>query len=233
MRCSHPTSPKTELAAVTVTGIQLTLLDPELGLRGAKISFRPTDSVGITSFHLYRSLQADSLGAAVKVDIDAQSRSVVIPLPDSSPPMTVYFGLKAIQRLETGETWQSGEMHLDSVMVLSPAQIYAPGKGDTLDGAALPIEVGATTDQGMVMRQMWWEKEAETWSFRLDTCLPRNDCFTPRFGTVSLSDTVVLNFSSSTPRPALVCVLGSEVFDGRLSAQRQSLSCSRFYRKSR
>jgi hypothetical protein len=233
LHCSPSTAPKTDLAPVLVSGIQLTLIDPESGLRGVKISFAPQEPEDITSFQLYRSLRADSLGAPFQSEIAAGEREVLIPLPDSSPPMTVYFGLRAIQKLETGETWSSEEMPIDSVVVLPPVQIYAPGKGDTLAASVLPLEVRANSDQGILLRQLWWEKDSDQWTLRLDTCLPRHDCITPRFGAVSQTDTVTLNFVSTIPKPALLCVQGSEVFDGRQTAQRQSLACTRFYRKNR
>jgi hypothetical protein len=206
------------------------LMDPALGTRGIQIQFEPSDSESVTSFEIYRSLKADSLGDPILTDLGPKDREALIVVPDTNPPFKLFFGVRAIRRLETGEKLISAHLPIESLQVLSPVRIYHPSNGDHIASSEIELEVGVTTDQGILLRQSWWELGENGWHIRLDTCLPRNDCQTPLFGSVIRKDTITLSDPIQGFVTNLLCVQGSEVFDGRLTAQRQSLICTRFDR---
>jgi hypothetical protein len=236
MACSPTTQPSHEVPEVRITGLTLTLLDPGLGTRGVRVAFEPEGDHIFTSFEIFRSTRADSLGAPIASAIPTDAPWVEVALPDTSPPYKVFFGVRAVRRIETGEQWFSEKITLDSLAIQPAVRIYRPAQGDTLIGNQVIVEVGALSDPGITLRQAWWHHENGSWVRGLDTCLPRLDCETPRFGNVSVQDTLFLNpvsnatTSGSFGPNGLVCVHGSEVFDGRSTAIRQSLACARFWR---
>lgn len=229
--CSPSTEPPDHLNPVTITALHLFLLDPALGTRGVAVEFVAEDSGLVTSFDVYRSLHPDSLGSPAIANLDPKTKRAVVSVPDTSPPYTLYFGVRAVKRLETGEKLFSDSIPVDSLEVLPPVRVYHPANKESLAGIRLPVEVGVGSDQGILLRQSWWEKNDTGWVMRLDTCLPIEDCQTPIFGNGIQRDSVTLSHSGQVDAPNLFCVTGSEVFDGRLTAQKQSLTCTRFLRQ--
>ncbi len=230
--CSPSTEPPQQLNPVTIRALQLVLLDPALGTRGVALEFTAEDSGLVTSFDVYRSLHPDSLGSPALANLDPKLNRVLLSVPDTNPPYTLYFGVRAVKRLETGEKLFSDSIPIDSLEVLPPVRVYRPANNENLLGIRLPVEVGVGSDQGILLRQSWWEKIDTGWVMRLDTCLPLEDCQTPLFGNVIQRDSVTLSHRGGASIPTLFCVLGSEVFDGRSTAQKQSLSCTRFLRQA-
>jgi hypothetical protein len=236
MACSPTTQPNPDVPEVRITGLTLTLLDPGLGTRGIRVAFRPEGDQIFTGYEVFRSTRVDSLGAPIANAVPIDAPWFDVALPDTSPPYKVFFGVRAVRRLETGEPWFSEKIALDSISIQPAVRIHHPAQGDSVIGNQVLIEVGAQSDPGITLRQAWWHHENGTWIRGLDTCLPRLDCETPRFGNVLVQDTLFLNPVSNATTPGsfgpngLVCVHGSEVFDGRSTALRQSLACTRFWR---
>lgn len=245
--CSQSTQPAQDVPAARITGLTLTLLDPGLGTRGVRVAFEAEateDGAGageaeFTGFEVFRSIAMitnDSLGDPIAAGLPADTPWVEIALPDTTPPYKVYFAVRAVKRMETGEKWYSEKVDIDSLAIQPAARIYRPAPGDTLVGNQAHLQVSIQSDQGIVLRQMWWHREGNTWMRGLEDCLPRNDCDTPRFGNVWVDDSLVLaplggGSTGNLGEPnALVCVHGAEIFAGRLAAMRQSLACSRFWR---
>ncbi len=217
------------LPGVFIDTLRLELLDPAQGSPGAHVAWS-APSAAISSLELYQSLRSDSLGAPVLTGIPPAPASVDVALPDSSPPFTVYFALRAVQVDPTGEKNYSDTLELDSLLITAPPGIYQPANGDTLTGRTAPVSVLIGSDPGATLRQAWYEDEDTGWAMALDTCLPRSDCLTPLFGTNLVTDTIEL-----APAPAggiheLFCVLTTEVISTSRGL-RQSLGCSRFTRQ--
>jgi hypothetical protein len=110
--CSQSTQPAQEVPAARITGLTLTLLDPGLGTRGVRVAFvaegeaAAGNEATFTGFEVFRSVTKitnDSLGDPIASGLPTDTPWVEIALPDTTPPYKVYFGVRAVKRMETGE----------------------------------------------------------------------------------------------------------------------------------
>jgi|GEM_PF-3796945 len=212
--------------------MKLVLLEPAVGTRGVHLEFACEDSARITAYEIYAGFDPDSVLSPIQSDLPGNQREAWAALPDTSPPYDIYFGIRGVSRLETGEVLRSEPPEMTVLRVLEPVRLYQPAANDTLRGSGLIAEVGISSDQGVLLRQTWWELGDLGWGIRLDTCFPQDQCLTPSFGNRLLRDSVHIQADAGASVSAMLCIAGSEDFDDRQTARRQSLSCSRFERKS-
>ncbi len=217
------------LPDVAVDSLRLILYNPELGSRGAYLTWDYPVNKPVTYFELYRGFNPDSLGLPVLTNIAPAPRFTRVEIPDSSPPYTLYFGMRAVEVDPTGQKKYSMKIRLDSLRLMGTGAIHRPLNGDTVLGREIPIEVRTGSDPGQTLRQIWFEKRSSGWVQIVDTCLPRSECEKPVFGTITLLDTIVLS-GSPTPISTLFCVMATEANISQSHGLKQSLGCSRFER---
>jgi hypothetical protein len=232
MICTGDGSPEPTLPEVKPTSIRLELQNPEDGRSAAALEWAWPASEKATYFEIYQSLRKDSLGAPVQVlDRTGDTARAQVRLPDTSRPMTVYYGIRAVLNEATGQKIYGKAIPVDSLTVNPSLGILSPATRSYQAGRTLEVEVQTSSDDGIVLRQVIYQKDAGAWSRLLDTCLPMAACAVPHFGNKSHRDALVLQ----APGPAdtlqsLYCVLGDESFEDLSTGRRQSLGCIRFFR---
>jgi hypothetical protein len=232
MFCVDHPGPSPSLPTARLSDIHLVLLDPSTLDAGFSLTWSFPDSGKATSFEIFQSLRADSLGSPVTV-ISAEDsvRGVFLPLVDTLKPYTAFFAIRAVYVEPTGQKIYGDTVPVDSITVNGPVAISHPATGDTLLGRLLIPEVIAGSTSGVTLRQSLWEKQGAAWQIILDTCLPRGDCITPIIGAATLRDTLVLqDLPSGEDLPAVYCVQGTENFEGSRTGLMQSFGCRAFRR---
>ncbi len=234
MYCSDkPAAPA--LPTVYLTDIHLEMADPETGNPGIYLAWKPDSQGHATYYEIYQGVQRDSLKSAL-LTVPASKNAgdtphVVLNLPDTSLPLTVYYAIRAVWVEATGQKRQSDSLAVDSITILPSFSILQPSPGSYLSGRVLKIEVETQSGSGILLRSKLWEKRAGVWSVKQDTCMPLNACFTPIFGNTQQVDSLVLE--GLTPGDTIsdfLCLQGAESFQGHQTGLNQSLGCSRFHR---
>lgn len=242
MVCTGEHGADPALPEARLTSISLRLIDEETGRAGAVLAWdwpagekaNPLEpGPEATHFEIYQSLRRDSLGSPVAlVEFEAGLPPMaLVRLPDSARPMTVYYGVRAVLVEPTGQKLFSRTIPVDS-LVVNPAQaILSPGTLSYRAGRVLDVAVQTYSDDGIVLRQILYEKKGGNWVQRLDTCLPKTACDIPHFSTRTHSDALILETLTPTDTlECLYCVHGDETFEDLDTGRRQSLGCIRFFR---
>jgi len=232
MFCIGPHNKLDSLPAARFTEIHLQVLDPADASIGVEVAWTYPKNSPATHFEIFQSLRRDSLGNAAVTRSAADSMRMVIPLPDSSRPMTVYYAVRALLVEPTGQKRAGDTLLLDSLTVNPAAEILQPKQGSQWPEREFRPEVSFSTTFGIKFRQALMEKAGGAWTVRLDTCLPRDRCDTPFFGPSLIKDTLVLEqISGAERRAALYCVLGFETFEPEArTGLTQSIDCVPFFR---
>lgn len=231
MICTGPEGPDPALPEVRIEGIEVELIDPENGRPGVMLSWTWPEDERVTSFEIYQGFRKDSLGAPVAEVPAPGSTSALLPLPDSSRPMVLYYGVRAVFQEATGQKLYSKSIPVDSLIVNPSLEILSPTTRSRHGGRTLEVEVKTSSDNGILVRQILFERTRAGWNRQLDTCLPRAACGIPIFGSTVQRDALILQaLSPGDSLECLFCVLGNESFDGAPTGGRQNLGCSRFFR---
>lgn len=230
MICTGPDGPDPTLPEVRIEGIRLELADPEDGRPGAALSWTWPEGERASSFEIFQGLDKDSLGAPV-AEVPASDSAVLLRLPDSSRPLVLYYGVRAVFEEATGQKVYSKSIPVDSLIVNPSLQILSPASRSRHGERNLDVEVKTSSDDGIVIRQVLYERTRAGWNRQLDTCLPREACGVPIFGSTVQRDALTLQaLSPGDSVECLFCVIGNESFDGSPTGGKQSLGCSRFFR---
>lgn len=231
MVCTGPDGPDPSLPEVRIDDIRLQLLDPDNGRPGAALSWTWPAGERATYFEIFQGLDKDSLGAPVAEVSAPESTSAVLRLPDSSRPLVLYYGVRAVFQEETGQKLYSKTVPVDSLIVTPSLEILSPAPRSRHGERTLDVEVKTASDDGIVIRQSLYERSPAGWNRQLDTCLPMAACEIPIFGTTVQRDALILQvLAPGDTVECLFCVLGSESFEDVRTGRKQSLGCSRFFR---
>lgn len=231
MVCTGPDGPDPSLPEVRLDEIRLQLLDPEDGGQGAALSWSWPEGERASSFEVFQSLDKDSLGAPVAEVEAPESTSAVLRLPDSSRPLILYYGVRAVFEEATGQKLYSKTIPIDSLVVNPSLEILSPASRSRHGERILEVEVKTSSDDGIVIRQVLFERTRAGWNRQLDTCLPMAACGVPVFGSTIQRDALILQtLPAGDSLECLFCVLGNESFDGSRTGGKQNLGCSRFFR---
>ena len=79
------------LPEIRLEAVSLQVKDPASGKAGVRLGWTPAAS-GVTYYEIYQAFRSDSLGPPVAENIPAESASVLLALPDSTRPFTLFFG---------------------------------------------------------------------------------------------------------------------------------------------
>ena len=231
MICTGPEGPDPTLPEVRIEAIRLELTDPENGRPGAALSWTWPEGERASSFEIFQGFRKDSLGSPVAEVPAPDSTSALLQLPDSSRPLVLYYGVRAVFEEATGQKLYSKSIPVDSLMVNPSLQILSPVTRSRHGERTLEVEVKTSSDEGIVIRQLLYERTPAGWNRQLDTCLPRENCGLPIFGSSVQRDALILQaLSRGDSVECLFCVIGDESFDGSQTGGKQSLGCSRFFR---
>jgi hypothetical protein len=230
MSCWQDQDPP-ELPSPKLTDIRLTLADPERGAPGAYLAWEYPEGEA-SYFLVYQGLATGTAAdSALPAPIATESSHLELPLPDSTRPFTAYFSVRAIRVEATGQKLASGALVPDSLTVTPALSILEPATGLRLGGRLLDLQVQTQSDPGVSLRLAYLEKADGAWVTKLDTCMPMDACGIPVFGRSVQRETVVLDsYDGTEPLPALLCVFGTESFQGQRTGLAQSLGCSGFFR---
>jgi hypothetical protein len=231
MICTGPEGPDPVLPEVHIEGVRLELADPEDGRSGAVVTWSWPEGERVSSFEIFQGFRRDSLGPpAAEVPAPATT-TARLRLPDSSRPLVLYYAVRAVFEEATGQKLYSKSMPIESLVVNPSLQILSPASRSRHEDRGLDVEVKTSSDEGIVVRQALYERTADGWNRQLDTCLPRDRCGIPIFGSTVQRDALILQaLSPGDTVECLFCVLGDESFDPSAKGGKQSLGCSRFYR---
>ena len=230
MDCSeHRTAPS--LATIHLEDIHVLIADPATGTAGVFLGWSPPADGKVSYYEVYEGFKKDSLGHASLTLAATDSPSTVLVLPDSSRPMTLYYAVRAVWVEATGQKLVSDTLAIDSLIVLPSFSILSPGTGSVQQGRLLRIELETHSDPGIYLDMILFERNAGKWTVKQDTCLPLQACEVPVFGTSLQRDSLVLeDVAPGDTLASLLCVQGTESFQGNRTGLNQSLGCSRFKR---
>lgn len=231
MVCVGPDGPAPSLPETKLREIGLRILDPEDGRAATFLRWSYPTGEKVTSYEVYQSLRADSLGALMGEVLDPAVDSLLIPLPAITRPFTLYFRVRAVFREATGQKLYSKNLSVDSLIVNPSLEILTPGSLTYHKERQLDLEVRTSSDDGIILRQSFFEKTQGVWSRLLDTCLPMTACGATIFGNSLQKDALILqSVPAGDTLEALLCVLGNESFENANTGRKQSIGCTRFFR---
>jgi hypothetical protein len=218
------------LPSAHLTDIHLKMDDPGRGLPGIFLAWDyPGENASY--FEVFQATHKDSLLQAVKTQAASDSLQAVLPLPDSTRPFTLYFGVRAIRVEPTGQKIYSDTLPIDSITIAPSLSIQRPEAGSFKSGRTLDMEVLTRSDHGVLIRMSYFEKSGAAWTLKQDTCLPTDRCSMPLFGNSAQRDSLILeSVAEGDTVQALFCVVGTESFQDQTTGLVQSLGCKRFYR---
>jgi hypothetical protein len=219
------------LPAPRLTSIGIKVTDPGLGASGAALAWTYSGD-RVSYFEIYRSLKLDSLlrGSPAR-SVAAESSGVLMPLPDSARPFTLYFAVRAVWIEPTGQKTVSDSALPDSLTLNPSLDILQPAAGSVQAGRRLDIQVLTQSESGVTLRMHYFEKRDGAWSRKLDTCLPMDACGLPIFGHSQQQESLTLEQPAAADTiPAMFCLIGTESFEGRATGMAQSLGCKGFLR---
>lgn len=231
MACAGPDREPPALPPVEIEDISLQLLDPADGRAAARVAWSWPEGREASYFEIYMSLDRNSLGSPVLTRPASESAYALVPLPDSTRDFTHWFGVRAVLVEPTGQKISGDTIPTGSLGVTASVNVLKPASGSLVAGRVLAVEVQTASDGGIVLRQSLHERIARSWSSLQDTCLPKEACGRPVFGrSIQRDETVMQGVAAGDTVETLLCVLGSESFEGGLTGRKQSLGCARFYR---
>ncbi len=214
-----------------LTDIRLKISDPSVGTAGVFITWTYSDPKRVSYFELYETMDLNDLKNSVRSQPATDSPTAILPLPDSSRPITVYFAVRAVWVEPTGQKLVSDTLKPDSITITPSLSINKPASGSFIGGRVLNMEVQTSSDPGVMLRMAYYEKDGAKWMAKQDTCLPLDRCGQPIFGPSLQRDSLILEQHGATDTiPALFCVEGTESFQEQRTGLAQSISCSRFFR---
>lgn len=231
MVCVGPDGPSPSLPETKLRDISLRIIDPEEGRAAAFLRWSYPQGEKVTSYEVYQSQYADSLGSLMGEVMDPSIDSLLVPLPALIRPFTLYYRVRAVFREATGQKLFSKSLPVDSLIVNPSLEILSPGSLSYHKERQLDLEVRTSSDDGIVLRQSFFEKSQGVWSRLLDTCLPMTACGATIFGNSVQRDALILqSVPAGDTLEALLCVLGNESFEDASTGRRQSIGCTRFFR---
>jgi hypothetical protein len=230
MNCSEHSRPPS-LTTIRFDKIHLEILDPATGTPGVLLSWSPPQDGKVSYYDVYRSFKLDSLGNSVLTIPATDSPTALLPLPDSSLPQTIYFAVRSIWVEATGQKLISDTLAVDSISIMPTLSILAPKSGSRQPGRVLHIELETGSNFGVVLSMSLYEKWGSKWLLKQASCLPASECDIPFFGPAFPRDSMILEeIPPGDTVSALLCVVGTESFEGHLTGLIQSQGCSRFQR---
>jgi hypothetical protein len=227
------------LPSAVFKDIHLTIKDASQRTQGIYLAWDYPADDKASFFEIYQSLDKDSLKHAVHTQAARDSHQVVLSLPDSSRPFTLYFAVRAIWVEPTGQKIVGDTLLIDSLTVTPSLAILQPASGSFKEGRTLFMEVQTRSDPGVMIRYTYFEEDEGVWPIKQEGCLPRDlsptsspdHCPTTLFGNTVERDSLTLEQHPSTDTvKALFCVVGTESFQERSTGQIQSLGCTHFFR---
>ena len=114
--CSQKNDPP-GLPSVRLTDIHLKMDDPGRGLPGVYLAWDYPADEDASYFEIYQSYQKDSLSQAILSQAASEPFHIVLPLPDSSRPFTLYYAVRAIRVEPTGQKIYSDTLPVDSITI--------------------------------------------------------------------------------------------------------------------
>ncbi|HKP97017.1 MAG TPA: hypothetical protein VJ385_14800 [Fibrobacteria bacterium] len=219
------------LPSARLTDIHLKMENPALGSPGVYLAWSYPEDGRVTLFEIYQATHKDSLKHAILTRPAGDSFHVVLPLPDSTRPFTLYYAVRAVWVEPTGQKLIGDTLRIDSLTINPSLTILKPTAGSHVSGRTLSMEVQTAGDDGVIIRLSYFEKSGDAWPLKQDTCLPINGCEQPIFGNSVQRDSLTLEqHGVGDTVQALFCVVGTESFQEQSTGLVQSLSCSRFFR---
>lgn len=227
--CAEKTDPPT-LPAATLSDIHLLIKDPARTTLGIYLAWSYPQDAKATYFEIYQSLTKD-LRHAVAIQPASDSQHAVLSLPDSVRPFAMYFAVRAVYVEPTGQKLVSDSLPIDSISVTPSLNILEPASNSYKAGRALDMEVQTSSDPGVVIRYVYYERTGLGWRLEQEGWLPFGDTPTPIFGNSVQRGSITLEeHAKADTVESLYCVVGTESFQEQTTGQIQSLGCSRFYR---
>ena len=219
------------LPTATFTDIHLKIEDPALGSPGVLLAWKYPEKAEASYFEIYQSLYKDSLRHTSYQQPATDSMRMVVPLPNSSRPFTLYYAVRAIWIEPTGQKLVGDTLEIDSITIAPSLIILKPRAGSYKGGRALNMEVQTSSDIGVILRIAYYERSGTAWTAKQDTCLPVNGCGSTIFGNSVQRDSLTLEqHGKNDTIPALFCVVGTESFQEQRTGLTQSLGCARYFR---
>jgi len=230
MNCSEGRSPPS-LATVHLNDIHLQIVDAGSGTFGVSLSWLAPSDGKVSYYEIFQGLNKDSLRQYSDIQLSADSPHATLVLPNESRPMTVYYAIRAIWVEPTGQKLVSDTLAIDSLTVLPSFSILSPNSGSLQSGRLLRIELYTHSEFGILLRATLYEKNGSVWTVKQEHCLPQNGCDNPIFGTFLQKDSLTLeDVAPGDTLESLLCVEGTESFQGQLTGLNQSMGCARFGR---
>jgi hypothetical protein len=228
--CAQKNDPPS-LPSAYLTDIHLKMEKPESGSPGVFLAWRYPAEAQVSYFDIYQATDKDSLKHPAESRLASDSFHVVLPIPDSSRPFTLYYAVRAVWVEPTGQKSIGDTLQVDSITIAPSLTILQPAAGSYRGGRTLSMEVQTASDNGVMIRMSYFEKPDRAWLLKQDTCLPTDRCGFPIFGNSVQRDSLTLEQHPATDTvQALFCVVGTESFQDQPTGLVQSLGCRRFFR---
>ncbi len=225
---SHTNSPSP--AMVMVTSAEITLGDTASLSPAIQLSWNFNPENVFSYFDVYLTLHPDSLPYRIAHRIDPALRSAHVALPNSTAPFTVYYGVKAVLQRATLQIFESDSMPLLPFTLIQSPSLLSPLPGSLDTAQSTHFEILSRSDLGASHRLMLYVQKQNTWTARLDTCLPMDACRQPQFGERILSSDLILERPNGSAQKFHWCIKTQEASTTSLRGLRQGLRCSQFYR---
>ncbi len=230
MSCTEHPAPLS-LVSIHLTDIHLQIAEPASGTAGVYVRWEKPADGKVSYYEIYQGMKKDSLGHAIKTQAATESTSTILSLPDSTKPFTLYFAVRSIFVEGTGQKISSDTLIIDSLTLLPSFSILNPSNGSLQLGRALHIEVTTSSNPGIIFHLSLFENNAGKWTKKQEGCLPADACDIPIFGGSGARDSLTLEpVPPNDTLSSLLCLVGTESFEGHKTGLNQSLGCSRYKR---
>ncbi len=230
MSCSEHPAPLS-LPSIHLTDIHLQIAEPASGTAGVYIRWEKPSDGKVSYYEIFQSMKKDSLNHAVKTQAASESTYTILSLPDSTKPFTLYFAVRPIFVEQTGQKITGDTLVVDSLTLFPSFSILNPSNGTLLIGRILHIEVSTGSNPGIIFNLSLFENNAGKWSKKQEGCLPADACEIPIFGGAGARDSLILEgITPNDTVASLLCLVGTESFEGHKTGLNQSLGCSRYKR---
>lgn len=228
--CAQKNDPPS-LPSAHLTDIHLKMEDPASGSPGVYVAWEYPADGKVSYFDIYQGTNKDSLKHPLQSHLPGDSLHVVLALPDSSRPFTLYYAVRAVLVEPTGQKLIGDTLPVDSLTIAPSLTILQPAGGSHQSGRTLTMQVQTASDNGVMIRMSYFEKTGPDWFLKQDTCLPTDRCGFPIFGNSVQRDSLILEqHAAGDTIPALFCVVGTESFQDQPTGLIQSLGCTRYFR---
>jgi hypothetical protein len=230
MDCSEHRVPPA-LATIHLKDIHLEVVDPATGTSGVFLAW-PTPADGkVTHYEVFQSFKSDSMGHSQQTLPATDSPSVILAIPDSGRPMTLYYAVRAVYVEATGQKLISDTLAVDSITILPSFSILSPSQGSIQHGRTLQLELATGSQDGILLKMILYEKIKTKWAITQKSCFPITGCDAPIFGGSLQRDSLILqDVSAKDTLESFLCMVGTESFEEDSTGLNQSLGCSRFVR---